>query len=179
LPLARALTAWPATAPGLAGNPQVVWGGTPPGQQQPVVVLAAPAPGGGRAVLALTGDGEGPNLATGPDSTHLVGPPPAEVDTSITTGTGSSTGLLAVRLPTASGAQGDNVLVIAPDGAAKVGVNGADPVALVNGAQVLHVRWPADATIRAYDPQDRVLGELRVQDQLGDQLYGMRLVEQW
>jgi hypothetical protein len=144
------------------------------------VVVAGGAPGGGTAVLALTGDGSFPNFADGPDSRLIQGPPDNEVDTSITTGSGRSTGFLAVRLPDASGAVSDRLLVIAPPDADAIRLAGADPVPLIDGVAVITRPRPLDTQLEAIR-SGAVVDTMRLVEPTaaGDLRFGVELVSRW
>jgi hypothetical protein len=176
----RAVAAWRSSGNGLGSPPAVVWGGVPAGQAQPVVVVAGGAPGGGSAVLALTGDGSFPNFADGPASRLIQGPPDNEVDTSITTGTGRSTGLLAVRLPDPRGAVSDRLLVIAPPDADAIRLAGADPVPLIDGVAVITRPRPLDTQVEAIR-SGAVVDTMRLVEPTatGVLRFGIELIHRW
>jgi hypothetical protein len=177
----RAVTGWRSSFNGLVSTPTAVWGGTPAGQTEPVVVIAGAAPGGGTAVLALTGDGSFPNFADGPDSRRIEGPPQNEVDTSFTTGTGRSNGLLAVRLPDPRGAASDRLLVIAPPGADAIRLaTERDPVPLIDGAAVITRPRPLDTQIEAIR-DGAVMDTMRLVDPTaaGPLRFGIELIDLW
>ena len=174
----RALAATRLSGCGQPCTAEPVWGGVPPGQSEPVVVVGGPAPGGGVAALALTGDGGFPNFADGPDSGRILGPPEADVDASFTTGTGSSLQLIAVRLPDATGATGDRLLIVAPPGADEVRA-GAQSVPVVDAVAVVTGQRPLNIEIQALG-DGAVLETMRyVEPGAGPVRYGVELIDTW
>jgi hypothetical protein len=176
---ARAAGAWRISGHGLNSAGVLLWVGVPPGETQPVAVVAAPTAGGGVAVLALTGDGSFPVFADGPDSRRIEGPPDTETDTAVTTGT-STTELTVVRLPDPSGAVSNRLLVIGPPDAQQLrSTTAPDPLPLIGGVTVLTAPRPLDARIEAVR-DGAVVASLRLSEPTaGPSRFGIEMIDRW
>lgn len=176
---ARASGAWRISGHGLPVAGTVVWGGVPPGRTEPVVVLTAPAPGGGVAVLALTGDGSFPTFADGPDSRRVQGPPDEEIDVAVTTGAATAA-LIVVRLPDPSGAVGDRLLVIGPPDAQHLRTTASPDLAPVTGG-VAVVTAPRPMRGRVEAVRDGVVvASIPVEEPTaGPARFGVELIDNW
>ena len=176
---ARVAGAWRISGHGLVSGGVLLWGGVPPGQTQPVAVVATPTAGGGVAVLALTGDGSFPVFADGPDSRRIEGPPDTETDTAVTTGT-STTALTVVRLPDPSGAVSDRLLVIGPPGAQQLrSTTAPGPIPLVDGVTVISAPRPLDAQFDAVR-DGVVMASMRlIEPTAGPARFGIEMVDRW
>ena len=131
-------------------------------------------------MLALTGDGEFPNFADGPDSSRIQGPPDSDTDTSLTTGTSSTTGFIAVRLPDVTGAVSDRLLVIPPFGTDQLRwATSPDALPLVDGVAVVTANRPLAAEFQAVR-DGVVVGTVRlVEPTTGPMRFGVELVDRW
>nr|BFE55689.1 hypothetical protein GCM10020063_002150 [Dactylosporangium thailandense] len=150
---------------------RVLWGGTPPGERRPSVVMLGMLDGGlngGAAeVCALTGTGD-PILVS-----YVHGePPPAKIKdfptARLTTALAASDALVVVRLPHDEDvALSDRLLVVAPPGANRLEVSGHGRLTLTDGVGVVEAPVPASLSIEALDASGAVVARTTVAEPTG------------
>ncbi|MER7282901.1 hypothetical protein ABT369_51595 [Dactylosporangium sp. NPDC000244] len=171
---AAALTSCPRV-PGLEVRSwRVLWGGTPPGERRPTVVMLGMLGGlneGAAEVCAVTGTGD-PILVG-----YVHGePPPAKIKdfptARMTTALAASDALVVVRLPHDEDvALSDRLLVVAPPGATRLQVGGRDRLTLTGGVGVVEAPVPASLSIEAQDASGAVVARATVAEPVGAQWF--------
>lgn len=191
--LARASAAWRAvTEHAHAGEPTVVWAGTPPAGR-PTVVVTGRAAGGGVLVAALT---DSPPAQRASTAWYYAGRAPVRGVTAdpgpefapVTTSTATGTDLVAVRLPAPDPAPqlGDRILVVVPQRATDLqvqpaGGGTATTVPVSGGIAVLTRAAPTAAlTLRAVDGTGQILAEGRFSEPDAEgQFLGEPYIDRW
>ncbi|WP_432991065.1 hypothetical protein [Dactylosporangium sp. CA-233914] len=181
---AREAVASCPTLPGLdVRSWRVLWGGTPPGDDRPVVVALGMLDGGAAQVCAVTGTGQSMLV----DTAHGVETPansPQSPPARMTTAAAPSDALVTVRLPARDRVElSDRMLVIAPPGATELRVTGgrATRVPLTGGVGVIEAPVPAVLSIQAVDAGGKTLATAQpaeAQD-VERSVAGQALVNRW
>ncbi|WP_433047678.1 hypothetical protein [Dactylosporangium sp. CS-033363] len=156
---------------------RVLWGGTPPGEQRPVVVVLGMLDGGAALVCAVAGAGRAMMAADPSGGPRLPGG-------QLTTAVAASDALVTVRLAHES-RQGysDRLLVIAPPAATTVRVTGGpdEQVALTGGVGVIEAPYPAKLGLEALDASGATLATAGVAEPSGADflIAGEPIVHNW
>ncbi|WP_426505343.1 hypothetical protein ACPPVO_46955 [Dactylosporangium sp. McL0621] len=179
---ARDLLSSCPTVPGLeVGAWRVLWGGTPPGERRPTVVVLGTLYGDAAEVCAATGTGDLLNVS------EVHGEPlPAKLRNTarVTTAVAASDRLVVVRLPHEDRGQlSDRLLVVAPPGATRLQVTGGRDalVTLTDGVGVVDAPVPATLSIAALDASGATLVTTGVAEPAGVERFivGEPLIDDW
>ncbi|WP_238012944.1 hypothetical protein KZZ52_22800 [Dactylosporangium sp. AC04546] len=172
---------WP-NLPGLGVQRyRILWGGTPEGEDRPVVVGLGELAGGSAVVCAVAGTGE--PLLIWDVRRKAQHPPRALPAARMATAVAASDAIVTVRLPDeATLGYSDRLLVIAPPTATQLRVTGATvgTVPLTGGVGIVTAPAPATLTIEALDADGRTLATQSVAEPRAERfLAGQGLVNEW